>query len=134
MIREKVKMNIDIISAFAEGKTIQYKTDTGNWHDLTENEGLPMGTLAEEPNMFRIKPEPKYRPFKDAEECWQEMLKHQPFGWIKCDEGYLNITYVGDEQVYLADPDGGAILLDSKNSYQDNTFVDGTPFGIKVDE
>lgn len=125
---------MDIISAFAEGKTIQYKTDTGSWHDLTENEGLPMGTLAEEPNKFRIKPESKYRPFKNAEECWQEMLKHQPFGWIKCYEGYLNITYVGDEQVYLADPDGGAILLDSKNSYQDNTFVDGTPFGIKVEE
>lgn len=125
---------MDIISAFAEGKTIQYKTETGSWHDLTENEGLPMGTMEEEPNNFRIKPESKYRPFKDAEECWQEMLKHQPFGWIKCDEGYLNITYVGDEEVYLADPDGGAILLDSKNSYQDNTFVDGTPFGVKVEE
>lgn len=52
MIRENVKKNMDIISAFAEGKTIQYKTDTGSWHDLTENEGLPMGTLAEEPNKF----------------------------------------------------------------------------------
>lgn len=50
MIRENVKKNMDIISAFAEGKTIQYETDTGSWHDLTENEGLPMGTLAEEPN------------------------------------------------------------------------------------
>ena len=59
MIREKVKMNMDIISAFAEGKTIQYKTDTGSWHDLTESEGLPMGTMEEEPNNFRIKPEPK---------------------------------------------------------------------------
>ena len=83
---------------------------------------------------YRIKPESEYRPFANAEECWKEMLKHQPFGWIKCVEGYLNITYVGDEQVYLADPDGGAILLDSKTSYQDNTFVDGTPFGIKVEE
>lgn len=24
-----------------------------------------------------------YRPFKDAEECWAEMLEHQPFGWVK---------------------------------------------------
>lgn len=63
---------MDIISAFAEGKTIQYKTDTGSWHDLTESEGLPMGTMEEEPNNFRIKPEPKFRPFKDAEECWGE--------------------------------------------------------------
>lgn len=60
---------MDIISAFAEGKTIQYKTETGSWLDLTENEGLPMGTLGEEPNNFRIKPEVKFRPFMGAEEC-----------------------------------------------------------------
>lgn len=52
MTRENVKMNMDIISAFAEGKTIQYKTVTGVWCDLTEREGLPMGTLEEEPNIF----------------------------------------------------------------------------------
>ena len=27
--------------------------------------------------------EPKYRPFRTKEECWNEMLKHQPFGWVK---------------------------------------------------
>ncbi len=78
-----------------------------------------------------IKPEPKYRPFKDAEECWEEMLKHQPFGWIKCKEGYFNIVYVNDEYAGLADKDDSAILLASKNSYQDNIFADGTPFGVK---
>lgn len=134
MTRENVKMNMDIISAFAEGKTIQYKTVTGVWCDLTEKEGLPMGTLEEEPNNFRIKPEPKYRPFANAEECWAEMQKHQPFGWIKCKEGYFNIVYVDDYYVGLADKDNSSILLASKNSYQDNTFKDGTPFGVKVEE
>lgn len=80
---------------------------------------------------YRIKPEPKYRPFANAEECWAEMLKHQPFGWIKCKEGYFNIVYVDDYYVGLADPDGSSISLASKNGYQDNTFADGTPFGIK---
>lgn len=61
-------------------------------------------------------------------------MKHHPFGWIKCKEGYFNIVYVTDEYVGLADKDGSAILLASKNSYQDNTFADGTPFGIKVEE
>ena len=123
-----------ILEAIKEGKTIQWN-DMGVWCDIDgDDEGFVLDTLIGKPDGYRIKPESKYRPFKDAEECWQEMLKHQPFGWIKCYEGYLNITYVGDEQVYLADPDGGAILLDSKNSYQDNTFVDGTPFGIKVEE
>lgn len=83
---------------------------------------------------FRIKPELKYRQFKDAEECWEEMLKHQPFGWIKCKEGYFNIVYVNDEYVGLEDKDDSAILLASINSYQDNTFADGTPFGVKVEE
>lgn len=61
------------------------------------------------------------------------MLKHQPFGWIKCKEEYFNIVYVNDDYVGLADKDGSAILLASKNSYQDNIFADGTPFGIRED-
>lgn len=123
----------NIISAYKEGKTLQFYTSYGGFKDVSAEE-FDIEKWYKEPKKFRIKPEVKYRPFANAEECWKEMLKHQPFGWIKCVEGYLNITYVGDEQVYLADPDGGAILLDSKNSYQDNTFVDGTPFGIKLEE
>lgn len=123
----------NIISAYKEGKTLQFYTSYGGFKDVSAEE-FDIKKWYKEPKKFRIKPEVKYRPFANAEECWKEMLKHQPFGWIKCVEGYLNITYVGDEQVYLADPDGGAILLDSKNSYQDNTFVDGTPFGIKLEE
>ena len=130
MNRNQAKALLPIIQAYAEGKAIEsrcIKGDTSLWYDDKD-------PSFDDDFEYRIKQEPKYRPFKNAEECWAEMQKHQPFGWIKSYEGYLNITYVGDEQVYLADPDGGAILLDSKNSYQDNTFVDGTPFGIKVEE
>lgn len=131
----EIQRLMPIFQAMADGKTIQFAANGNSWIDIDgDEEGLFLDTLIATPQRYRIKPEVKYRPFKNAEECWAEMLKHQPFGWIKCYEGYLNITYVGDEQVYLADPDGGAILLDSKNSYQDNTFVDGTPFGIKVEE
>lgn len=120
-----------ILQAIVDGKTIQHKTINRGWYYTNVASLDHLVTYYKD---YRIKPEPRYRPFRNAKECWEEMQKHQPFGWIKCDEGYLNITYVGDEQVYLADPDGGAILLDSKNSYQDNTFVDGTPFGVKVEE
>jgi hypothetical protein len=34
----------------------------------------------------------------------------------------------------LADKDNSSILLASKNSYQDNTFADGTTFGVKIEE
>ena len=121
---------MDIISAFAEGKTIQYKTDTGSWHDLTENEGLPMGTLAEEPNMFRIKPEQKFRPFKDAEECWAEMQKHQPFGWVKDRNGSKFVIENVDSRGFVEVYDDGTCSF--KEVFENRTFADGTPFGVKV--
>ena len=134
MTRENVKKNMDIISAFAEGKTIQYKMDKGRWHDLTENEGLPMGTLEEEPNNFRIKPEPKYRPFKDAEECWQEMKKHQPFGWVKDkkDGHHALITAVDDDTCGMSLNGNAAWTLSGIIDLF--TFADGTPFGVKTGE
>ena len=118
------------IKAFGEGKDIEIRSKNphaqlNGWAKMDE---FIFGNFE-----YRIKPEPKYRPFKNAEECWQEMLKHQPFGWIKCEEGCFNIVYVTDEYVGLADPDGSSIFLASKNSYQDNTFADGTPFGVKLE-
>lgn len=116
------------IQAFSEGKTIQSRCITSEislwWDDNNP-------TFKIDDFDYRIKPEPKYRSFRNAEECWNEMKKHEPFGWIKCKEGYFNIVYVNNFYVGLADNDGSRILLASKNSYQDNTFADGTPFGIK---
>lgn len=134
MIRENVKKNMDIISAFAEGKVIQILNERDKWVDLTEREGLPMGTLEETPDIFRIKPELKYRPFKDAEECWQEMLKHQPFGWIKGKEGEhhsLITSIIADEEEVYINGISGFVLDEIMEHY---TFADGQPFGINVEE
>lgn len=130
MNRNQAKELLPIIKAFSEGKVIEsrcIKGDTSLWYDDKD-------PSFDDDFEYRIKPEPKYRPFKDAEECWAEMQKHQPFGWIKCKEGYFNIVYVNDEYAGLADKDDSAILLASENSYKDNTFKDGTPFGVKVEE
>ena len=133
MTRENVKKNIDIISAFAEGKVIQFLNERNNWVDLTEREGLPMGTLEDLPNIFRIKPEPKYRPFANAEECWAEMQKHQPVGFMKfkdTDSGYYMLTSISRGV--------GVGINDSLFSYDrvfdDYTFADGLPFGVKEEE
>lgn len=134
MKRENVKKNIGIISAFADSKTIQILNERGEWVDLTEREGLPIGILEEEPNNFRTKPEPKYRPFKDAEECWQEMLKHQPFGWVKGDKCFYNIVSVSNIDVSMANVSGDIIILNFSDVMEDNTFADGTPFGVKLEE
>lgn len=66
--------------------------------------------------------EPTYRPFKDKEECWNEMLKHQPFGWIKNTKGggYYQMGNVHNK-------------TDFKDLLRICQFADGTPFGIKED-
>ena len=128
-----LKLN-PLFQAIAEGKAIQIN-EGAVWVDMDlDGEGIDLCTLITCPECYRIKPEVKYRSFKNAEECWQEMSKHQPFGWIKCKEGCFDIIYIDDNYVGLRDPDGSSILLASKNSYQDNTFADGTPFCMKVEE
>lgn len=79
-------------------------------------------------NEYRIKPGSKYRPFKDAEECWQEMQKHQPFGWIKDKEDghYTLITCVDDKVCLNAHND-----WDMSGTMNNFTFADGEPFGMK---
>lgn len=77
MDRNQAKKLLPIIQAYVEGKQIQHLYN--EWKDI---DVLDID-LAVNPELYRIKPEPKYRPFKDAEECWTEMLRHEPFGWVK---------------------------------------------------
>ena len=112
MIREQAKELLPIIQAFAEGKTIQYKVK-GGWQDIDNP------SFNDLPSEYRIKPEPKYRPFKSRDECWNEMLKHQPFGWlINRDAQYINLLSIGDGKDFI-------------NWFNLYTFADGTPFGVK---
>ena len=112
MNRQEAKELLPIIQAFAEGKTILVQ-DGIDWCYLSNESDFNLN-----PQRYRIKPEPKYRPFKDAEECWQEMQKHQPFGWVKTDEGYEQIWHVNKGDNFNA-------------TLKTCTFADGTPFGIK---
>ena len=130
MTREEAKRRAELYSALADGKTIQYKADNDEWVDLEMD--LMCGIAAS--YKYRIKPEPKFRPFESQEECWNEMLKHQPFGWIKGIEKQEkeHIGRVEDEDnmlITLSINEG----LNYSSSYLFNkyTFADGTPFGIK---
>lgn len=135
MTKEEAKEFYPILQAFAEGKAIECRTKPGTISTSIPNEWTEMKEIGFWNGIeYRIKPDPKYHPFKDADECWKEMLKHQPFGWIKCDNGYFNIVCVDEYYAHLADKDCSAIGLVTKNSYLDNTFADGTPFGIKLEE
>ena len=121
MTREEAKELLPIIQAFAEGKTIQV------WYnDTWQDEEYPSFV---ELNLFRIKPETKYRPFRNVEECWQEMQKHQPFGWLKDRDtgGYIIISELDYEDIEISGNNG----WDYVGLMKCYTFADGTPFGIK---
>lgn len=81
---------------------------------------------------YRIKSEPKYRPFKDAEECWQEMQKHQPFGWVKDRNGSKFVIENVDSRGFVEVYDEGTCNF--KEVFENRTFADGLQFGVKVEE
>lgn len=126
MDRNQAKELLLIIQAYAEGKVIEsrcIKGDKSLWYD------------DEDPSFdddfeYRIKPEPKYRPFKDAEECWAEMLKHHPFGWVKDKETpkFLVCKALGNLLFFIGIEDKP---YNYKEVLRDYTFADGTPFGVK---
>lgn len=132
MDKEKTKDLIKIMQAFLEGEVIEQKaivsdncqsdwfTHSSNDWDTTEY-------------MYRIKPKPQYRPFKDEKECLEEMKNHQPFGWIKSKNDTTTNKFMFINALKI---DGISICVNVDFSYNDSvkyyTFVDGTPFGMKV--
>ena len=127
MDRNEAKELLPIIKAYVEGKTIQLQHLDCTWQDakyLNLGRGL----------IYRIKPEPKYRSFKNAEECWNEMQKHQPFGWVKDKKDVHHrvlITAVDDDTCGMSLNGNAAWSLSGIMDLF--TFVDGTPFGVKVE-
>ena len=115
MERKNAKELLPIITAFAEGKEIQF-FHCGSWSDLLSPK------FDKEAFLYRVKPEPKYRPFKSVEECWNEMQKHQPFGWLKSKTSPHPLFKLSDEVSEYSDWDFRFNTL---------TFADGTPYGIK---
>ena len=131
MTREEVKEILPVLQAFAEGKIIETRTKPSavkgtsvpnNWTEMTEIEFWYN-------TEYRIKPEIKYRPFKDTEECWAEMQKHKPFGWVKWNDVRYNIYVVSSTSVCLIN--GNCENMDFAYAYQKLKFADCTPFGVK---
>lgn len=124
MNRNQAKELLPIIQAFAEGEEIQ-ETDGYEWHDLDDPDFMANS------NSYRIKPKLKYRPFKNGEECWQEMQKHQPFGWLKIDDWYCTMKEIRPTCAFCH---GGGDVFLFKDMVKQITFADGTPFGVKEEE
>ncbi len=128
MTREEAKKAAEVMIAYAEGKEIEYYSKASNEWKSCNN--CYFNWEGDVKYSYRIKTQPTYRPFANAEECWQEMQKHQPFGWVKSKnnndiyclsavEDCGIITYLGDWEYDLAE--------------DRITFADGEPFGVKED-
>lgn len=132
MNRKQAKEFFPIMQAFAEGRVIECRTKpsaikgTDVPNDWTEMKEIEYWNNAE----YRIKPEPKYRPFANAGECRVEMCKHHPLGWVKTKQGTHRLIVLIDEE---------RLMMGAQNtewSYrtmfnEEFTFADGAPFGIK---
>ena len=127
MTREQVKEMLPVLQSFADGKTIEsrcIKGDKSLWYD------------DEDPSFdndfeYRIKPEQRYRPFKDAKECWEEMQKHQPFGWVK---STLFKDFALVKRVTTLYVEINRDIIDYKDELENFTFADDTNFGVKVEK
>ena len=124
MTREEAKRRAELYWALGDGKEIQVQNPvTCEWKylDINQIDGF------NEELKYRIKPEPKYRPFKSKEECWNEMLKHQPFGWVK---------EISSEMLYLINgiSDMSIVIMENIDSFKEAMniyeFKDGAPFGV----
>ena len=147
MINEQIKQLVDVLQAYVNGKTIQYydvdysfkiahpgeRNFNNKWVDVDEDHIFKLDLYE-----YRIKPELKCRPFRNAEECWKEMQKHQPFGWIKDKEDghYSMVTTVdaaaGEDKKHINI--SGDYLCPLDVTMCCYTFADGTPFGINIEE
>ena len=136
MDRNQAKEFYPILQAYAEGKVIESRTKpsfiegTDVPNDWTEMKEIEFWNNTE----YRIKPEQKFRPFKNAEECWKEMEKHKPFGWVKDkkDGHHALITAVDDDTCGMSLNGNAAWSLSGIMDLF--TFADGVPFGVKVEE
>lgn len=125
-----IKEMISIMQAYADGKKIEFRDNNGE-HKSWENTYTPCWDWFG--CDYRIKPEPKFRPYANADECFADVKKHG--GWIKAKglDEYFHIGYIGDGFVRMVA--GETNLGEGFDKFLENNVWadDGTPCG-KEDE
>ena len=111
---------------------IQYYYGGADWVDIDPDGAAD---FSDNPSKYRIKPEPKYRPFANNKECWNEMLRHKPFGWVKVKNAECDY-YIIDGVYYSENYEAAVVSMSGetfnyKEMIDGYLFADGTPFGIK---
>ena len=123
----KVSEQIAIMKAYEDGKTIEQKRiDRTKWESIVYVEDFPFDFVA---NEYRIKPEPKYRPYESVDEAFNEAKKHG-FWMQNVDRMYLRFIdgfHINkNSDIFIGDYSSDDIL---------DNFVwcdDGSPCGVKI--
>lgn len=132
MTREEARKTAEVMMAYADGKDIEHRLYGDNkWATFNGNDKDHYLSFDFSKYDYRIKREPTYRPFKNKEECWNEIQKHSPFGWVKTKHNtYGLISYIRKlnniNEVMI-----NVAHYDFKEAFDVFTFIDGAPFGIK---
>mgnify|MGYP007066909515 FL=1 len=127
MNKDIVKKITEIVQAYLDGKEIEF-------HSPILNEWKPasmtnISSLIKNIDNYRIKPEVKYRPFKNLKECLEEMQCHIPYGWIKTDNNVHRLITLLDEDRTLIGHQETSWTYEK--IFECFTFMDGKPFGVR---
>lgn len=116
-----------VMQAFQEGKEIEYRSKSSKLTTWHSTEQPCWNWIVYD---YRIKQEPKYRPYANADECFADIRKHG--SWVKNTTGmYINILAIGSGYIFYT----GKNSFSYKNAYSHLVWADdGTPCGAKEDE
>lgn len=125
MTREEANHLSIVLKAFSEGKAIQM-LDNDGWKD-----GFTGINLCSKPFSYRIKPEPKLRPFDNSEDFVKMVEEHGKYIKLKGSAiKYLPI-YVDNLSIGIHTlTENMVIILPYNELLAKYEFTDGTPCGI----
>ena len=124
MTREEARTAAELMLAYADGKEIEYRQRGKREWQSSSTIVFNWGHYD-----YRLKKEPTYRPFKGKDECWAEMQKHQPFGWVMQKGTLRQVVEILDYAVCFAELSNSCYGYNEV--FEEVQFADGTPFGIK---
>lgn len=126
MTHEEAKYLSDVLKAYSDGKIIEYrKKNTIYAWEVYKGQNLDENCY-----VYRIKPEQKLRPYKDAAEFLNAQKEHGPYidteNWTTL--GTYTIPYsINNSRVYW---NAGYDLYSNWEELSHHVWQDGTPCGI----
>lgn len=122
----KVSEQIAIMKAYQDGKTIEQKRlDGTEWGSIVHVEDFPFDFVA---NEYRIKPEPKYRPYESVDEAFNDAKKHG--FWMKHKQSgriCFSTRFLEERNTIYINSQASVCGLD------DYVWLDdGSPCGVKI--